>query len=128
VHMSAGILMDGEGDDNYLATYGVAQGCGHDYGIGMLLDNGGNDRYISGAIAQGAGNDNGIGVLSDNGGDNAFFAGSEAQGRGNFEPVRELGSLGLLFATGGGTNTYSLGGKKNSLNYKTHWGILLDTN
>jgi len=127
IHVSAGVLIDGEGDDNYLADFGVAQGCGHDYGIGFLLDNGGNDRYISGVIAQGAGNDNGIGVLSDNGGDDEYFLKSLGQGRGNFEPSRDVGSFGLLFDTGG-TDTYSLGGKNNHLNYKTQWGILLDTN
>ena len=128
IHMSAGILIDGGGDDNYLADYGVAQGCGHDFGIGFLLDNGGNDRYISGVIAQGAGNDNGIGVLSDNGGDDEYHLKSLGQGRGNFEPARDVGSFGFLFDTGGGSDVYSQGGKNNSLNYKTQWGILLDTN
>ncbi|MGO8755170.1 MAG: PDZ domain-containing protein [Gallionellaceae bacterium] len=128
IHMSAGILIDGEGDDSYLADYGVSQGCGHDYGIGFLLDNGGNDRYVSGFIAQGAGNDNGIGVLSDNGGDDEYYLKSLGQGRGNFEPARDLGSFGLLFDTGGGNDVYSSGDKNNSLNYKTQWGILLDTN
>jgi hypothetical protein len=127
IHLSAGVLIDGEGDDNYLADFGVAQGCGHDYGIGFLLDNGGNDRYIAGVIAQGAGNDNGIGVLSDNGGDDEYFLSSLGQGRGNLEPTLNLGSFGFLFDTSG-TDIYSLGGKNNSLNYKTQWGILLDTN
>ena len=127
IHLSAGVLIDGGGDDTYLADFGVAQGCGHDYGIGFLLDNGGNDRYISGIIAQGAGNDNGIGVLSDNGGNDEYFLKNLGQGRGNFEPSRDVGSFGLLFDTGG-TDTYSLGGKNNNVNYKTQWGILLDTN
>ena len=128
IHMSAGVLLDGEGDDNYLADFGVAQGCGHDFGIGFLLDNGGNDRYISGVIAQGAGNDNGIGVLSNNGGDDTYHLKSMGQGSGNFEPARDVGSFGFLFDTGGGNDVYSQGGKNNSLNYKTQWGILLDTN
>ena len=127
IHMSSGVLIDGEGDDNYLADFGVAQGCGHDFGIGFLLDNGGNDRYISGFIAQGAGNDNGIGVLSDNGGNDEYFLKSLGQGRGNFVKIRDLGSFGLLFDTGGGKDTYSQGGKNNSLEYRTQWGILLDT-
>jgi len=126
IHLSAGVLIDGEGDDVYFADFGVAQGCGHDYGIGFLLDNGGNDCYISGTIAQGGGNDNGIGVLSDNGGNDEYFLKSLGQGRGNFEPTRDIGSFGLLFDTGG-TDKYSQGAKNNSLNYKTQWGILLDT-
>ena len=128
IHLSAGVLIDGEGDDEYLASFGVAQGCGHDYGIGFLLDNGGNDRYTAGAIAQGAGNDNGIGVLSDNGGDDSYFLRGLGQGRGNFTTSRDLGSFGFLFDTGGGNDTYSLGGRNNTLNYRTQWGILLDTN
>ena len=127
IHSSAGILIDGEGDDVYLADFGVAQGCGHDFGIGFLLDNGGNDRYIAGAIAQGAGNDNGIGVLSDNGGNDEYYLNRLGQGRGNFEPARDAGSFGFLFDTGG-TDVYSLGGKNNSIEYKTQWGILVDTN
>ena len=127
IHMSSGVLIDGEGDDSYLADFGVAQGCGHDYGTGFLLDNGGNDRYIAGVIAQGAGNDNGIGVLSDNGGNDEYFLKSLGQGRGNFEPTRDVGSFGFLFDTGGGNDTYSQGGKNNSLAYRTQWGIQLDT-
>lgn len=128
IHMSAGVLIDGEGDDSYLADFGVAQGCGHDFGVGFLLDNGGNDRYISGSMAQGAGNDNGIGVLLDNGGDDEYYLKSLGQGRGNFEPARDAGSFGFLFDTGGGADIYTQGGKNNSLNYKTQWGIHVDTN
>jgi len=128
IHMSAGILIDGAGDDNYIADFGVAQGCGHDFGIGFLLDNGGNDRYVSGVIAQGAGNDNGIGVLSDNGGDDQYILKDLGQGRGNFEPARDLGSFGFLFDTGGGADSYSQGGKNNSIMYKSQWGMLLDSN
>jgi len=128
IHMSAGILLDGEGDDNYSADFGVSQGCGHDFGIGFLLDNGGNDRYVSGVIAQGAGNDSGIGVLSDNGGDDEYDIKSLGQGRGNFNSVRELGSFGFLFDTGGGKDDYSQGGKNGSIAIKTQWGICIDTN
>jgi len=128
IHMSAGVLLDGEGDDNYSADFGVAQGCGHDFGIGFLLDNGGNDSYVSGVIAQGAGNDSGIGVLSDNGGNDKYDIKSLGQGRGNFNSVRELGSFGFLFDTGGGKDTYSQGGKNGSISIKTQWGISIDTN
>ena len=60
--------------------------------------------------------------------DDEYFLKRLGQGRGNFEPSRDVGSFGFLFDTGGGTDMYSLGGKNNSLNYKTQWGILLDTN
>ncbi|MBI3794204.1 MAG: PDZ domain-containing protein [Nitrospinae bacterium] len=128
IHQSAGILMDGEGGNIFLADFGVAQGCGHDFGVGFLVDNGGNDKYISGVIAQGAGNDNGIGVLSNIGGDDEYHLKEHGQGRGNYEPARDLGSFGFLFHLGGGKNFYSMGGKNNSLGYKTRWGVLLDGN
>jgi len=67
-------------------------------------------------------------VLSDNGGNDRYFLDDLGQGRGNFEPSRDVGSFGLLFDTGGGHDVYSQGGRDNSLNYKTRWGILLDTN
>lgn len=127
IHMAAGVLIDGEGDDNYLATYGVAQGCGHDYGVGFLIDNGGNDRYVAGVVAQGAGNDNGIGVLIDNGGSDQYLLRTLGQGRGNLESVRNRGSFGFLFDTGGGDDFYSLGGRNNRINTKEQWGVLADT-
>jgi len=127
IHLSAGVLLDGEGDDSYLADFGVAQGCGHDYGVGFLLDNGGNDRYMAGTIAQGVGNDNGIGVLSDNGGNDEYFLRNLGQGYGNLESTRGVGSFGLLFDTGGGSDIFSLGGKNNALKYKNRWGIFADT-
>jgi hypothetical protein len=40
---------------------------------------------------------------------------------------RDEGSFGLLFDTGGGNDVYNQGGKNNSLEYRTQWGILLDT-
>ena len=122
-HLTSGILMDGEGDDQYLATFGVSQGCGHDYAIGMLLDNGGNDRYISGIISQGAGNDNGIGILNDNGGDDEYHIQALGRGRGNFREDRKLGSFGLHFDTGGGTDYYSSKGKNNHLIFRTEWDV-----
>jgi hypothetical protein len=126
IHMSAGVLMDGDGDDTYLADFGVAQGCGHDLGIGFLLDGGGNDRYISGVIAEGAGNDNGIGVLADSGGDDEYHVKSLGQGYGSYG-LRDMGSFGVLFDTGGGNDSYTLGGANGRLMYESRWGILLDT-
>ena len=117
----------GEGDDQYLADFGVSQGCGHDYAIGILIDNTGNDRYISGVIAQGAGNDNGIGVLIDNGGKDEYHIKGLGQGRGNFNRKRMLPSFGIHFDVGGDADQYSHGKKNNRLIFKTERGIFADT-
>jgi hypothetical protein len=126
VHLAAGILSDTAGDDHYLARYGVSQGCGHDLAVGFLLDNGGDDRYIGGTLAQGAGNANGFGALSDNGGIDEYYLHDEGQGRGNTEEFRQLDSFGILFDTGGGDDSYSLGGLNDKVYFRTQWGIQAD--
>ena len=126
IHLAAGILRDTAGDDHYLARYGASQGCGHDLAVGFLLDSGGDDRYVGGTLSQGAGNANGFGVLSDNGGSDEYYLHDEGQGHGNTEEFRELDSFGILFDTGGGEDRYSLGGRNNTVNLRTQWGIQAD--
>jgi hypothetical protein len=92
----------------------------------MLLDGSGNDRYISGTLSQGAGNANGIGVLSDFGGNDQYIAKDSGQGWGNLEPTTATGSFGLLFDMGG-RDSYSLGGKNNTVRYQSSWGMQLDS-
>lgn len=127
VHLAAGILIDDEGDDSYSVSYGVSQGLGHDLSTGFLLDNGGDDHYQCGVLCQGAGNDNGIGVLNDNGGDDVYQVDGKGQGQGNYLPVRDLGSFGFHFDTGGGADRYTTPRENNTLIYRTQWGIFLDT-
>ncbi|MCE9583109.1 MAG: hypothetical protein K8T20_11515, partial [Planctomycetes bacterium] len=42
IHLSSGVLFDRAGNDSYSCNNGVAQGCGHDWAAGMLLDLAGN--------------------------------------------------------------------------------------
>ena len=68
-----GVLIDEGGNDVYRAR-SAAQGCGC-FGVGMLLDASGNDRYeLSAGDGQGLGAPNGIGVLADRSGDDVYFA------------------------------------------------------
>lgn len=127
IHSSAGILMDGEGDDRYISDFGVSQGCGHDYGVGLLLDSGGDDRYMAGILSQGAGNANGIGMLTDISGNDKYIVRESGQGWGNYEPVTSTGSFGFLFDTDG-ADTYSSGGNNDGVQYRSRWGVLLDSN
>jgi hypothetical protein len=49
-----GILIDEKGDDTYIADY-FAQGASYYYGVGILNDMDGDDQYLSGRYSQGAG-------------------------------------------------------------------------
>lgn len=68
-----GVLIDEGGDDTYLADY-FAQGASYYYGVGILDDRAGNDRYIAGRYAQGAGIHSSVGVLLDRKGNDSYYA------------------------------------------------------
>jgi hypothetical protein len=68
-----GVLIDEAGDDTYLADY-LAQGASYYYGVGILDDRAGNDRYIAGRYAQGAGIHCSVGVLLDRKGNDSYYA------------------------------------------------------
>ncbi len=67
-----GILMDEEGNDFYNAEV-YAQGSSYWYSIGLLYDGGGNDRYLATQYAQGAGVHLSVGSLWDRGGDDHYI-------------------------------------------------------
>ncbi len=66
-----GVLIDGGGDDTYLGK-SVALGAGHFGGTGVLLDEGGNDHYKALRLAEGFGTLGGTGVLRDGGGNDTY--------------------------------------------------------
>ncbi|MBL8086610.1 MAG: hypothetical protein JNM85_00905 [Chthonomonas sp.] len=78
-----GVLLDEDGDDAYTcAVFG--QGVGYWEGCGMLWDEGGKDNYEGAWYVQGASAHFGIGVLEDGGGDDQLTATmSSAQGIGH---------------------------------------------
>ena len=73
IHISAACLIDESGDDSYTVTFGVSQGMGHDFGIGVLSDFYGNDTYKGGALSLGAATCGGIGVLYDKDGQDTYL-------------------------------------------------------
>jgi hypothetical protein len=78
-----GVLIDEEGNDTYIADY-FAQGAAYYYGLGILDDRAGDDRYLAGRYAQGAGVHSAIGVLIDRWGDDFYHASfGVAQGTGH---------------------------------------------
>ena len=46
-------------------SHGVSQGCGHDVGFGMLLDENGNDSYVAESLSLGGGNANAVSIFVD---------------------------------------------------------------
>jgi plastocyanin len=66
-----GVLIDGGGDDTYMGK-SVSLGAGHFGGTGVLLDEGGNDHYTAIRLSEGFGTLGGTGVLHDAGGNDAY--------------------------------------------------------
>lgn len=112
------VLHDGEGDDRYRAAgpadrYGrsgrvsMAQGMGYGDregmagGVGVLLDDAGNDSYGLSMFGQGAGYGHGLGLLRDRAGNDTYDAIRYAQGQGSH------GGVGLL-SEDAGEDTYVL--------------------
>ncbi len=113
-HYAIGALLDaGEGGDAFntrQSTNYMEVGAGHDFSVGLLVNDAGDDTYVYGGLATGASNCQGIGVFVDNGGDDTYQAGSTySTGLGNHSGECEsrdgANSIGI-FLDAGGTDTY----------------------
>jgi hypothetical protein len=90
-HYAVGILADsGEGDDAFdllRPSQLMSLGAGHDFSLGVLIGESGNDRYYVQGLSAGASNCNGIGLFVDNAGDDTYTAVSDlGSGVGNVSP------------------------------------------
>ncbi len=110
-HYALGLLLDGgTGDDVHnggLNTLTMHHGAGHDYSLGVLVNEAGNDTYHFASLAAGASNCNGIGLFVDNGGKDTYSSGSTynlALGNVSDECVAtrpEAVSIGVFLDAGG---------------------------
>lgn len=110
-HYAVGLLMDGgPGGDWFNQTLQpqyVQMGSGHDFTLGMLVNEAGDDVYSYAGLAAGASNCNGIGVFIDNAGDDTYTASTDySSGLGNVSDecaaARPLPkSVGLMLDAGG---------------------------
>lgn len=110
-HYAVGVLADdGEGNDRFNTIRPgryVALGSGHDFSLGALLNEGGNDEYRIPALSAGASNCNGIGVLVDARGADRYEAPSDyGSGMGNASPDCATSrpnakSVGIMIDAGG---------------------------
>lgn len=69
--LGIGVLVDEAGDDLYLGQK-FAFGCGFWHGVGVLHDAGGNDVYAAGLASIGAGINGAFGLLDDRAGDDHY--------------------------------------------------------
>lgn len=109
-HFGIGYLRDSGGDDVYRGLINMTQGAGHDFSLGMLIDDMGNDEYSSNSLALGGGNANGFGVFLDLAGNDKYsVTGSAVLGQANLPPEGSLRQVALtlgLFYDGAGNDTY----------------------
>lgn len=109
IHLSAGVLLDRRGSDAYSCNNGVAQGSGHDWGVGLLWDQDGPDCYQGSGMSQGGANANGIGMLIDRAG-NDSYAGWNVKNQGDSFFARGTVGLGALLDLEG-SDKYTHGGQ-----------------
>ncbi|MEP0814895.1 MAG: hypothetical protein HRF49_09565 [bacterium] len=108
-HFGVGILDDAAGDDRYTAKMNMAQGAGHDFSVGFLFEEGGNDVYEAPNLSLGGGNAQGTGIFWDVKGDDEYRTSGVTLGQGNGGPrgsLRDLMRTIGLFLDTGGDDTY----------------------
>ena len=115
-HYAVGMLMDdGDGDDLFnqeRPNRSVNSGTGHDYSLGVLVNEAGNDAYRITGLSAGSSNCNGIGLFVDNAGDDTYEAINDYNsGMGNVSNEclgtrPDAVSIGVMIDAGG-TDSYT---------------------
>jgi hypothetical protein len=104
------LVDDGDGDDVFNVERRpryMQMGAGHDFSTGVLINEGGSDTYVFGGLAMGSSNCNGIGLVVDNAGDDSYASTSDyGWGMGNMSgecidtrPASR--SMGIMIDAGG---------------------------
>ncbi len=74
VHYAVGVLNDTGGNDTYKVVQELGIGEGHDFGVGFLFDEKGDDNYQAPALALGCASANGLGFFWDKSGNDSYVA------------------------------------------------------
>ncbi len=117
-HYATGALLDdGVGDDAYntnMVPNYMQIGAGHDFSVGVIVDEGGDDTWIYGGLAAGASNCEGIGVFVDNDGADTYQPLSQySTGLGNhsgecIDTTRTaVDTIGLFMDSGGDADSWT---------------------
>jgi len=132
-----GLLFDHAGDDRYLAAE-LAQGAAL-VGVGALFDAAGTDLYTAAKFGQGYGGAMGVGLLVEEGGNDTYLAGNKHASSygvpGNYQAFSQgvgmgfrndiAGGIGLL-RDRGGDDQYTAGNYSQGAGYYLGAGMLLD--
>ena len=88
-------------------------GAGHDFSVGVYVNEAGSETYVYRGLAGGASNCQGIGIFVDNDGADTYQIGSDySTGLGNHSTECEMvprtlvDSIGLFLDSGGDVDTY----------------------
>ena len=87
----------------------MAQGAGHDFSVGWLLDRAGDDVHKAPNLSLGAGNANGIGIFADLAGTDTYESSGVTLGKAAESPASSIRSRCLclgVFLDIGGNDTY----------------------
>jgi hypothetical protein len=118
VHFAHGILIDrGNGNDLFdtkLPNRGLSLGAGHDYGIGVHINEAGNDKYVVEKYSAGGTSCNGRGLFLEFGGDDSYEIKSiHSLGVGNAGECAQtridVPSIGVMIDADGNDDYYSDG-------------------
>jgi hypothetical protein len=74
-HYAMSFFWDESGDDQYqqnVTPQATGPNCGHDFSVGIHIDNGGDDKVRGAGLCLGEANDFGTGLYVNNGGDDVF--------------------------------------------------------
>lgn len=126
-HASLGYFEDVAGNDAYNQARKPAiksLGFGHDFGAGVHVDRGGDDKVKGPSFSIGAGNIGGVGVYVNLGGDDSYEALAppaigDADDRADPKQAPTIG----IFVDAGGKDRYWLNGKEIARD-QTSWGAL----
>jgi hypothetical protein len=117
-HYAVGILMDDGGGNDALNTTLVPRamqfGAGHDFSLGMFINESGDDEYHFSALAAGSSNCQGVGIMVDNDGSDLYVGGTTTRSiaLGNYsdecgsDTRRQAPSVGLFLDSGGDLDVY----------------------
>ncbi len=107
-HSAAGILLDDGGNDRYVGRVGAFQAAAWDLGSAMLIDKGGDDVYDpSGkSFAQGAAANNGFSLFWDLGGSDTYLLNPAPITKANANNYHGGYSLSIFLDNGGETDHY----------------------
>jgi len=127
-HQAMGIVINDEGNDEYISSVAANQAGTWDVTVGMFLDYEGNDRYVADGLAQAGTAQTAFALLFDGGGKDHYQAkGGSSQGStGSFE-YHDIQSFSFFLDLGGGKDDYNRPKRKDNTIFLEKWyGIFAD--